>query len=343
MPAIRIHHLYHRLRQVQRFPQRGFTLLELLVAILIGGIITSGLLFLVIEMLRVNNREERLTQTQQDMRRALDYMASDVGEAVFVYSNLADADSGYDLLAQLDNSPADDGAIPVLAFWRLDPLSDDEIDGLTEFCDDQPENGRDECEALLVRQNTYTLVVYFHQENDDDGIWEGQSRIIRWELPAYDEVSDDALERNQGYADPTLFIPGAAANTFNSFETWEKATGEDTDGNTAVLTDFVNVIDDGQDRVGCPNLNAANANYVRIPDNGDAEGLNSFYICIVQPDSQVANSQNLNKSLIINLQGNIAPNNADPNFILGVSANSDSNTPALESQVLIRGVIQNAP
>ena len=141
-------------------------------------------------------------------------------------------------------------------------------------------------------------------------------------------------------ADDTA-VPGAAANTFNSFETWEKATGEDTDGNTAVLTDFVNVINDGQDRVTCPDLNAANANYVRIPDDGEADGLNSFYICIVQPDSQVANSQNLNKSLIVYLQGNTAPKNANANQILGVSA--DSSLPKLESQVLIRGVIQNAP
>jgi prepilin-type N-terminal cleavage/methylation domain-containing protein len=339
MPANLIHHLYRRSRQAQRLTQRGFTLLELLVAILIGGIIISGLLFLVIEMLRVNNREERLTQTQQDMRRALDYIVSDVGEAVFVYSNLTDPGSGYDLIAELDDSPAEDGATPVLAFWRLDPLSDTEIEDLTDFCDGQAQADRDECEALLVRQNTYTLVVYFHQENEDADIWEGQSRIIRYELPAYDEISDNALTRNQGYADPTVFIPGVATDTFNTFNEWSKAVGETTDGNTAVLTDFVNVVDNGQPRIDCPTLGAANADYVRIPDDGNADGLNSFYTCVAQPDTQVANSQNLNKSLIVYLQGNAAQ--LGRNQTVGLT--ESSSLPTSESQVLIRGVIQNAP
>ena len=326
MPANLIHHLYRRSRQAQHLTQCGFTLLELLVAILIGGIITSGLLFLVIEMLQVNNREERLTQAQQDMRRALDYIASDVGEAVFVYSDFTTA---YNLLAQLDDEPV--GATPVLAFWRLDPLSDQEITDL-DNCDSQPPANTDECEALLVRQNTYTLVVYFHQTNDNADIWEGQSRIIRYELPAYDEISNNTLTRNRGYADPTVFIPGLATNTFNTFATWRKATGETTDGNTAVLTDFVNVVNNGNASTPCPDTT-----FARTPAAGT--GFNSFYTCVAQPDAGVANSQNLNKSLIVYLQGNAAQ--LGRNQVVGLT--ESSSLPTLESQVLIRGVIQNAP
>lgn len=324
--------LFSRLRRVRHLTQQGFTLLELLVAVLIGGIITSALLFLVIEMLRVNNREESLTQTQQNMRRAVDFMTRDLGEAVFVYSNFTGGGATYDLLAQLDDEPT---GTPVLAFWRLDPLSDDDVNDLNTFCPTQTGDVQEECEALLVRQATYTLVAYFHETNAANDIWEGASRIIRYQLPAYSVISTTALTRNQGYADPTLPVPGITPATFNSFDNWQKAAdGANTNGSSSVLTDYVNVVDTAA-TTACPTLpTAANASYVRTPADDD-----SFYTCVTQPNNQVANSQDVNKSVILYLQGNAS--RRDPNRVIGVS--ESSSLPKLESQVLIRGVIQNRP
>lgn len=322
--------LFRRLRRVRYLTQQGFTLLELLVAVLIGSIITSALLFLVIEMLQVNNREESLTQTQQNMRRAIDFMTRDLGEAVFVYSNFTGGGT-YDLLAQLDDEPT---GTPVLAFWRLDPLSDDDVNDLNTFCPAQTGAVQEECEALLVRQATYTLVVYFHETNAANDIWEGASRIIRYQLPAYSVISTTALTRNPGYADPTLPVPGVTPTTFNSFGNWQKAAdGVNTDGNSSVLTDYVNVVDTAA-TTACPTLPAgASASYVRTPTDDD-----SFYACVTQPNNQT-NSQEVNKSVILYLQGNAS--RRDPNRVIGVS--ESSSLPKLESQVLIRGVIQNRP
>jgi prepilin-type N-terminal cleavage/methylation domain-containing protein len=102
----------NRLIKHRQFSQKGFTLLELLVAIVIAGIVTSGLLFLVIELMAVNNREESLTQTQQNMKRAIDFITRDVSEAAFVYSDFT---TSYNLLAQL----AGDGALPDAATSTL--------------------------------------------------------------------------------------------------------------------------------------------------------------------------------------------------------------------------------
>ena len=332
MPTALAHKLFRRLGRVHRLTQQGFTLLELLVAVLIGSIITSALLFLVVEMLQVNNREESLTQTQQNMRRAIDFMTRDLSEAVFVYSEFTSG-SSYDLLAQLDGEPA---GTPVLAFWRLDPLSDAEVTALNTFCDAQTGDAADECETLLVRQATYTLVVYFHQENAANDIWEGQSRIIRYQLPAYQEISTTALTRNQGYADPTLPIPGTSPAEFNSFGNWQKGNAGSNASSSSeyVFTDYVNIVDTTA-TTACPTLPAdANASYVRIPANDD-----SFYTCITQADGGGANNQNVNKSVILYLQGNAS--RRDPDRVIGIS--EASSLPRLESQVLIRGTIQNQP
>ncbi|MGF1459719.1 MAG: prepilin-type N-terminal cleavage/methylation domain-containing protein [Leptolyngbyaceae cyanobacterium] len=308
--------------------QGGFTLLELLVAILIGGIIVSSLLFLVVEMLTVNTREEKLTQTQQSMRRAIDYITRDLSESVFVYSDFT---SSYNLMAQLDDEPA--GATPVLAFWRLDPISDDNIDDLTTYCNNQTagSTAKDECETLLVRQSTYTLVVYFLQNNAAGDIWEGPSRIIRYELPAYSSIATNALTPTAGYADPTDLVPGTTPPEFNSFANWRKAAGgASTSGNSNVLTDFVGTVTTAN-TTACPTLAATGVTYARTPTASD-----SFYVCVAQPDG--VNSEDLNKSVIVYLQGDAL---SDSNVIDGFS--NSSNLPKLESQVLIRGVIQNDP
>ena len=297
----------------------GFTLLELLVAILIGGILVNGLLFLVIELMTVNNREESLTQTQQNTRRAIDYITRDVGEAIFVYSDLTA------LMTELSDEPA---GTPVLAFWRLDPLTNDEVTALTTFCASATGAAKDECETLLVRQNYYTLVVYFQQDNTGTDIWEGPTRVIRYELPNYSSITTAALTVPTGYADPTLLVPGAGTPTFNSFDGWQ-AGGATTDGNAAVLTDFVNVSDVSV-TTACPTAANPTSTYARLPATSD-----SFYVCVEQPQG-LANDLSSNRSLIVYLQGNASK---DVNQVVGLS--ESSGLPKLQSEVLIRGVIQN--
>ena len=77
----------------------GFTLLELLVAMLVSGIIVSGLLFLVVELLKIDRREAVLDQTQRDMQRAMDYVVDDIREAVYIY------DDPSTIVPQITDSP----------------------------------------------------------------------------------------------------------------------------------------------------------------------------------------------------------------------------------------------
>ena len=79
----------------------------------------------------------------------------------------------------IDSDP-DPDTVPVLAFWRIDPIEDGDLPS----CDSSMTTDvLQECELLRIRQAAYTLVVYAQRINDEtDSTWSGQSRIIRYEL-----------------------------------------------------------------------------------------------------------------------------------------------------------------
>ncbi|WP_017300105.1 prepilin-type N-terminal cleavage/methylation domain-containing protein [Nodosilinea nodulosa] len=311
-----------RLLRTKPAGRHGFTLIELLVAIVVGSLIVGTMLFLVVELLKVNRREEVLTQTQQDMRRALDYITRDAGEAVYIYSTPAAVTS------QLDGFP-NATEVPVLAFWRLDPLDPNNASVRTFFnssCSSAFSGAKlNECNTLRVRQGYYTLVVYALQQNTGNDIWGGKSRIVRYELPKYTSAGLATLTNTSGYAEPT-----GSTNTFNN---WTKGTGT-TPRNLSVLTDFVDDNDPSQPTTGlCP------TNYLQTPANN----ANNFYAC-VREDTTAANpdDSNLtignNQTLIVFLRGNADIRNA------GLGAFSQAGSlPTLKSEVLIRGVLDKQP
>jgi prepilin-type N-terminal cleavage/methylation domain-containing protein len=316
----------------------GFTLIELLIAVVVGGIIVSTMLYLVVELLQINRREEVLTQTQQDMRRALDYIARDAGEAVYIYptpfagidTDLETDTNGDDdktndedieLIDQIDNFPAD--AVPVLAFWRLDPL--DPTNKKTQELFDKDCNKDftgtkiSECNTLKARQGYYTLVIYAQQKNDDDTLWGGQARIIRYELPKYSSANLPNLVDNPGYAEPT----GAK----NSFANWIKEPEPIKGSNLVVLTDY---LDKGAGSPECP------PGY----DHSD-KAEDNFYACVrlnTSEEDEDGLTIGSNQTLVVFLRGNAATEKAG-----FVTFSEAGRLPTLKSEVLIRGVLDKRP
>ena len=291
--------------------QKGFTLTELLVSLIMGTLIMGSLLYLVVELLGVNAREERLTQVQQDTRRALEYMSREVREAVFVYADPA-------TLVE-DTRLTDTGTLgtPILAFWRL---RDIEIlaptaAGTSTALGTCPSGKDQECGILRLRQSGYSLVVYFVQENDPGSIWSGLNRIIRYELSPYSHIGN--LTRTTGYRDPTL--PG------NSFDTWERATGENTTAGTpAVLTDGIDA-HDASAGVGCP------TGLTAFP----AANANNFFTC-TNPTATVSDNQ----TLYLFLRGSTAQN--DGVRLTFGPVGEGSRLPTLNTEVQIRGVLERS-
>ncbi|PSN14352.1 hypothetical protein C7293_12080 [filamentous cyanobacterium CCT1] len=309
------------LLQAKQTGRRGFTLIELLVAMVVGSLIVGTMLFLVVELLKINRREEILTQTQQDMRRAIDYITRDAGEAVYIYSSPAA------VIGQLGTNFPRATEVPVLAFWRLDPLDPNNANVRAFFnsnCSTNFANRLSECNTLKLRQGYYTLVIYAQQQNTGNDIWGGRSRIVRYELPKYTAIGANNLDSTPGYAEPT--------GVTNNFDNWTRGPAA-PQGNRSVLTDFVDNTDPGAATTGlCP------AGYLQTPAN-----TNNFYACVLQDTTQVnPDDANLtigsNQTLIVFLRGNADTGNP----ALG-SFSQAGRLPTLRSEVLIRGVLDKQP
>jgi prepilin-type N-terminal cleavage/methylation domain-containing protein len=189
---------------------QGFTLVELLLAAAIGSIIISSILWLVVQLVNNEKQEFSRSQTDQDMQRALDYIASDLRQAVYVYDgscNQFDSTScpSYikyvpsNLSYSLTSTSLNSVSIPVLAFWKATSLSDTQLPSQSCSAVSQSSYSQD-CRTLRQQRTMYSLVIYV-QQVDTSSSWSGRSCIARYELPKYQDPA--SLNRSPGFVDPT--------------------------------------------------------------------------------------------------------------------------------------------
>ncbi|MGP1382135.1 MAG: PulJ/GspJ family protein [Thainema sp.] len=304
---------YQFLKSRRRNHNKGFTLTELLVSIIISAIIVSGLLYLVVELLGADARESARNETQREMQLAMNYITTDLREAVYVYDDVADIADGLPDFAG-------DGMTPILAFWKPVYFTDADLSGID--CDSVSEEAQPACDTLLVRRSAYSLIVYL-QEANPDAPWSGQSVIRRYELSRYeDDVAD--LSQAAGYVDPTGDV---------SFQSWPlDSAGEDlqdtepTLGSPPVLIDFVAAPGDGSAR-------DCEAGYTKSPATSD-----SFFACVRASAGDDAGEDevlNTNQDVFVFLQGDVQGRRGGNSRGFDVS----SRLPVLQSQVLVGGVI----
>lgn len=304
----------HQTLAPKRFKLSGFTLLELLVAMIVASIVVSGLLYLVVELLKIDRRETVVDQTQRDMQRALDYISDDIREAVYIYSTPSTVANS----TQLSDLPAGD---PVLAFWRPKPIETGIPVCSTTFAGDPAK--LEECNVLRIRQSAYSLVVYLQTKQSNPN-WSGKSRIIRYELDKYKKVA--TLTSTPGYRDP-------ATNGVN-FGTWS-TSGVTPVGTKYVLVDFVD--DPSSPPSFSPSCSSLGAGYTIVPSTA-ATTNKSFFGCIRDPSSAAASTAGSNQDAYLFLRGNI--DGAGGGF---GPVGRDSALPTLETRVLMRGVVDKNP
>jgi prepilin-type N-terminal cleavage/methylation domain-containing protein len=279
-------HLRMLLRMLpKRSDRRGFTLIELLVAILISGFIVSGLLYLVVEVLGINQKDAARSDTQRDMQMAMDYITRDLREAFYVYGTEVEGTSVESclanhpdaaargagskctgLLAYLPDHLRSANNVPVLAFWKPEPLPSD----VSAYCKTNEasigvvvrnasgvpqENPVDR--VPCVAQRMYTLVVYSLNTDNPSGIWKGRARIKRYALPHFAEsatntkksgwvapvASDDKrpLSWPFGKSDTGIVNLQEKPSSANASITTIPAAGKplENSAESVVLTDFV--------------------------------------------------------------------------------------------------------
>ena len=170
-------------------------MIELLVGTIIAFLITVPLLTFVVDILNRDVKEQVKSDTEQEIQAAIDYIAQDMSQAVYIYTP--------DEVEEISNAdtpaiPTDEGT-PKLVFWKRKyienaiPLNnDDSID-----CDANPT----QCNDAFV----FSLVAYY-QIDQFNSIWCEQdpcpsSRIARV------EISD-----NPKYINNNQYVGGTAPN-----------------------------------------------------------------------------------------------------------------------------------
>lgn len=304
----------------------GFTLLELLVSMLVAGIIVSGLLYVIVELLQINRREAALDQTQRDMQRALNYIADDIREAVYIYDTPALVTG----TGKLDDLPS---GTPVLAFWRPVPIEDLPSCAPWSTSGTSPDAGKfDQCQVLSIRQAAYSLVVYVQKDRtSSDIVWRGASRIIRYELDKYKGALTN-LTITPGYQDPTT--PGIG------FGAWEKEAGKTTEGISTVLVDFVDSPTASVSIAPSQSCTSLGASYKVVPSTAKTLTSNtSFFGCVRDPSGADDKGSNSNQDVYLFLRGNAV----DGSQGTVNSFSESSSLPTLKTRVLMRGVVNKNP
>ncbi|MEA5466006.1 prepilin-type N-terminal cleavage/methylation domain-containing protein [Leptothoe sp. PORK10 BA2] len=319
-------------KHVVKYPtNQGFTLIEILISMVMAGIIISGLMFLVVDLLRTDQRELTLERTQQDMKRALDYIADDVREAIYVYDDPTSLVAALKITAS--SLPTD--ARPVMAFWKVKPLdaNADDYSKLstpgTAACNGLAATPLANCRALLIRHGYYELVIYYSTDlNDPD--WEGKARVYRYSVPEYSTAAltdgnSATLLVSSIFVEDSSKTPPQGGTPSPSWVPNESGAGT-LRGD--VLVDFV------ADLAATPAPPACEVGYTQIPTTTTgATASNSFYACI-RPSDEANNL--LNQDVSIYLRGDADPK--DSSLVLGgVSGNSE--LPTLQTRVLTRGVV----
>ena len=145
---------YPKRRSPMFKPSSGFTMIELLVATVIATIIIVPMLTFVVDILNRDVREQAKTNSEQELQAAVDYIAQDMSQAFYIYS-----ESGVNTItAQLPHSN-DNTKTPILVFWKRE-LVEKALNPSLEICESN------DCDDTFV----LSLVAYY-LINDNNTTW----------------------------------------------------------------------------------------------------------------------------------------------------------------------------
>jgi len=310
---------------VEKRQTAGFTLIELLVSTLISGIIISGLMSIVVPLMQINQRESVQAETQRELQKTLDFMNSELREAIYVYGGdcLQGQTTPTFCPGITDYIPVPANSVPVLSFWKLEPLPTP--------LQDQCNKGTADSTVPCNSGRTYSLVVYFLIKNQptDPTNGQGKARIARYVLTQYD---------SNGIATPNYVNPTQSGVSFGIWP-YQSNGGilkpllqpHQLAGNAVTLVNFVDdtarTVDNN---VTCPTTTSSTMQYVLTPSsttlsrssypNGTFNGVRSFYTCV--------RGTGFNQDVFVFLRGNAYGK-------AGIS--DDSFLPTLQTQVFKSG------
>ncbi|MEG3843456.1 hormogonium polysaccharide secretion pseudopilin HpsC [Microcoleus sp. herbarium14] len=164
--------------------EKGMTLVELLVGAVMAFLIITPMLGFVVDMLNTDRREQVKSNTEQDIQAAVDFIAQDLSQAIYIYDG-----AGITAISnpnQLPAAPQNTTGTPILVFWKRQQIKNAvPINSAIkpQKCDDVANVNK--CNDTYV----LSLVAYYQiKETDPKSIWCQPSggtcptRIARYEI-----------------------------------------------------------------------------------------------------------------------------------------------------------------
>jgi len=214
--------LLHQQRKANK--TGGFTLIELLVAMILTVLIITPLMTLVLSMMDTDRKEEAKATTETEIQAALNYIADDLQQAVYIYDATAlkntsntsatnAADSGIKdqipPVKPVNDCSVTTECIPVLVFWKRKYLDrkDDVKDTVTNSYVNIGTDITDSIEGS--DRYVYSLVAYYLIK-DNSTTWQGKARIARFEIR-------DGISKTDSSGNVTVLLnPSQGFKRFNT-------------------------------------------------------------------------------------------------------------------------------
>jgi hypothetical protein len=180
--------------------EKGMTLVELLVGSIMAFLIITPMLSFVVDMLNTDRKEQVKSNTEQDIQGAVDFIAQDLSQSIYIYDNAG-------ITAINSFLPSNTNGTPVLVFWKRQPLKNSlprnsTVDAKPNTCDLPKNLNPRQCNDTYVR----SLVAYY-QIKDKELTWcqpsgsNCPSRIVRYEIrDGIDRLTDPATNQPYGTA-----------------------------------------------------------------------------------------------------------------------------------------------
>ena len=175
-------------KEVDLAPKNGgFTLIELLVGLIIASIVITPIMSFMINILDTSRREEAKASSEQEVESALNYIAQDLNQAIYIYNSTGLDNSNLNTNPGISgikdqippaasapgciNNPPNDVCVPVLVFWKRD------------FREVTVPIGVGSIENNTLDTFVYSLVGYYLiKGNDPNNTWSNAARIGRFQI-----------------------------------------------------------------------------------------------------------------------------------------------------------------
>lgn len=166
----------------------GFTLIELLVALVLAFLVLTPLLGFMVNILSTDQNEQAKANSEQEIQTALDYIANDLQQAIYIYdktalttnsnsipdsSGIKDQIPPFKKAGVCDSSDTTVTCQPILVFWKRRFLSG----AITLSSSTTGSTTANKIDDTFV----YSLVAYYLIK-DSSTTWSKAARIARFEI-----------------------------------------------------------------------------------------------------------------------------------------------------------------